>query len=210
MTTYPLAFPNVGVKRSSFRLKRIDAVSESPFTGSQQVYSYPAAWWEGEIIFRPVKRSDARLVQAFLAELNGREGTFLYGDPDCLQQGVMGSGGVIKVNGASQGGNTLNVKGMTASKSDVLVKGDYFQLGTGLNARLHMITQPLNSDASGNGVVKFEPAVRFSPLDEEVLILDKPRTLMRLSNPDAADWSSDAAGWFEGLTIAFREVLDGA
>lgn len=89
--TYPLAFPSIGIKASSFRLKRVVAESASPFTGSQQIYKHPGEWWEGEVTFRSTKRSEAAEIQAFLAQLRGKYGTFLYGDPDCLALGAMGT-----------------------------------------------------------------------------------------------------------------------
>ncbi len=205
MPTYPLAFPAVGVKKSTFRLKSNVRTAESPFTGEVQVYPLSAQWWEGEIQFPPMKRSNARLIQAFLAELRGRYGTFLYGDPDAIQQGVMGSGGTILVNGAAQSGNTLAVDGMAAGASNVLVPGDYFQLGTGSAARLYMVTQPLNANGSGQGTLTFEPALRAAPADNEALILSQPKTVMRLSD-DVAEWSSDELGIY-GFTLSFREVL---
>ncbi|TXH57593.1 MAG: hypothetical protein E6Q97_04215 [Desulfurellales bacterium] len=206
MPNYPLSFPGVGVKRSSFRLKRIVGVSESPFTGTQQIYRFAGEWWEGDVTFRPCKRADASLIQSFLAQLRGSSGTFLYGDPDALNQGVMGSGGVIRVNGDAQAGNSLIVDGMTPLAQNILLPGDYFQLGGGMSSRLYMCTSSLNADGAGGGVVNFEPALRASPLDNELLILSNPKTLMRLTE-NVAEWSSDSHGWFDGLSLSFREVL---
>lgn len=206
MPTYPLTFPSIGVKNSTFRLRRIVGESSSPFTGQQQLYRYPGEYWEGEITFRPAKRADARLIQAFLAELRGKSGTFLYGDPDAIQQGVMGVGGAILVNGSGQTGNSLVVDGMTPSTANILKAGDYFQLGTGANARLHMVTQPLDSNASGQGTVYFEPALRSSPADNLAFILAAPMTVMR-SIDNVAEWSSAEDMVVNGITVAFREAL---
>lgn len=206
MPNYPLSFPNVGVKRSTFRLKRIVGASESPFTGAQQIYRFAGEWWEGDIVFRPCKRAEACLIQSFLAQLRGSSGTFLYGDPDALAQGIMGGGGLIRVNGDAQTGNNLVVDGMTPLAQNILLPGDYFQLGTGLNARLYMAVAPLNADASGAGTINFEPALRTPSLDNDLLILSAPKTVMRMID-NVAEWSSDSHGWFDGLSLSFREVL---
>ena len=205
MPTYPLTFPAVSVKNSSFRLVRAIAAQISPFTGQEQVYRNQGEWWEGELNFRPTKRVDARLIQAFLAELRGKYGTFLYGDPDAIALGKMGVGGTVTVNGGGQTGNTLTVDGMTLSTNNILMAGDYFQLGTGLSSRLYMVTQPLNSNGSGQGTITFEPALRTSPADNSAVEINSPRGLFRLSE-NAAQWNADQSNVYD-ISIAFREAL---
>jgi hypothetical protein len=202
--TYPLTFPAVGVTDSRFALRRIIGSTMSEFTGQEQFYRHQGEWWEGEVSFRPMRRADAALVQAFVAELRGRSGTFLYGDPDALAQGFMGAGGTILVNGAGQTGNDLNVDGMTISSTRAKA-GDYFQLGTGLDARLYMFTKDLASNGSGVGVASFEPRLRVSPADNQALIISSPRGLMRLSE-NVSEWQSDKSGIYN-ITLSFREAL---
>jgi len=205
MPTYPLTFPAVQVQTSSFRLVRAVASQVSPFTGQEQVYRNQGEWWEGEISFRPTKRVDARLIQAFLAELRGKFGTFLYGDPDALALGTMGVGGTVTVNGGGQTGNTLTVDGMTPSTNNILIAGDYFQLGTGLSSKLYMVTQALNSNGSGQGTITFEPALRTPPADNATVTITSPRGLFRLSE-NAAQWDADQSNVYS-INLAFREAL---
>jgi len=205
MPTYPLDFPAVKVQTSSFRLVRAVAAQASPFTGQEQVYRNQGEWWEGEISFVATTRATARLVQAFLAELRGKYGTFLYGDPDALALGRMGAGGAVTVNGAGQTGNTLTVDGMTTSTNNILIAGDYFQLGTGTSARLYMATQALNSNGSGQGTLTFEPALRSSPADNAAVIVTSPKGLFRLSE-NAAQWDADQSNIYS-ISLAFREAL---
>lgn len=205
MPTYPLTFPAVQVQTSSFRLVRAVASQISPFTGQEQVYRNQGEWWEGEISFRPTKRVDARLIQSFLAELRGKYGTFLYGDPDAIALGRMGAGGTVTVNGASQIGNTLVVDGMTVSTNNILMAGDYFQLGTGTASRLYMATQALNSNGSGQGTITFEPALRSSPADNAAVTVTSPKGLFRLSE-NAAQWDADQTNIYN-ISLAFREAI---
>jgi hypothetical protein len=205
MPTYPLTFPAVKVQTSSFRLVRAVASQASPFTGQEQVYRNQGEWWEGEINFIPSTRVNARLVQAFLAELRGKFGTFLYGDPDAIALGRMGVGGTVTVNGAGQTGNTLTVDGMTLSTNNILMAGDYFQLGTGTSARLYMATQPLNSNGSGQGTITFEPALRASPADNSAVTVTNPLGLFRLSE-NTAQWDADQSNVYS-ISLAFREAL---
>lgn len=205
MATYPLTFPSIGVKSSTFRLRNVTAISTSQFTGQQKVYKFPGQWWEGQVTFKPTTRSEAREIQSFLAELQGQYGTFLYGDPDALALGTQGVGGTILVNGASQTGNSLTVDGMTTSTANILRKGDYFQLGTGTSARYYMVTQNLDSDGSGEGTLYFEPSLRESPADNAQLDITAPVGLFRLAEP-SVEWAADQSNIYD-ITISFIEAL---
>lgn len=204
MTTYPLTFPSVGIRNSTFRLVSATASSTSPFTGEQQVYAFPGQWWEGQVSFVATRRADASEIQAFLAKLRGRFGTFLYGDPDALALGHQGTGGTILVNGASQTGNTLAVDGMSLN-STVARQGDYFQLGTGVNARLYMFTEDLLSDGTGAGTATFEPNIRTSPADNDQLDITAPVGAFRLID-NSVGWDADENNIYR-MDISFREAL---
>ena len=79
MTT--LSFPSVGVAKMSMRLRRVVAVSESPFTLDTQVYAHQGARWEAEVSLPPLSHAEARSVEAFIVGLKGRENTFTFGNP---------------------------------------------------------------------------------------------------------------------------------
>lgn len=206
MPSYPLAFPDVGIVQSSFRLVRIVSESESIFTGAQQIYQHQGEWWEGEVTFRTMRRETAAAVQGFLAELRGKVGTFLFGDPDALALGTMGVGGTILVNGGSQSGNTLNVDGMTVSTNNILRVGDYFQLNTGLSSTLHLVTQPLNSNGSGQGVLTFEPKIKISPADNSAVVISSPKGVFKLSE-NTIGWQANQSNLYQ-ITIPFKEAID--
>lgn len=204
--TYPLTFPSVGIVSSSFRLVRATSESESPFTFAQQVYKFPGERWEGEVTFKPVRRADAAEIQGFLGELYGTYGTFLYGDPDALEQGLRGAGGGTPlVKGAGQTGNNLLIDGLTAALANVYRKGDYFQIGTGTSSRLYMITQDINSNTAGEATLQFVPALRSSPADNAPLTFTSAKGLFRASER-IAQWDSNHAMIY-GFTFAFREAV---
>lgn len=204
MTTYPLTFPDVGVKSSTFGLMSSSIADKSPFTGQGKSYDYGGQWWEGQVTFKPVRRVDAALIQSFVAKLRGQFGTFNYGDPDALTLGFQGAGGTILVKGASQTGNNLIVDGMTPSTT-IAKAGDYFQLGTGTSARLYMFTQDLVSDGSGDGTAVFEPDLRSSPADNTQLDITAPVGTFRLVNSDFM-WSSNETSIYQ-MSLTFREAF---
>lgn len=206
MVTYPLDFPAVGITNSSFRLVRVVSESTSVFTGASQFYQHQGEWWEGEVTFRVMRRADAALVQAFLAKLRGKYGTFLYSDPDALALGKLGVGGTITVNGAAQTGNSLIVDGMTTSTNGILKQGDYFQIGTGSSARLYMATENLDSNGSGQGTLTFEPKLKESPADNASIITTAPKGVFRLSE-NISEWRAGATNLYE-ITISFKEAVN--
>jgi len=90
--TYPLALPNIKAIRTSIRMGNRTGVSRSPFSASEQRYEWAAKWWECDIVLPPMSRAQVAEWQGFLAQLNGRKGTFLAGDPlATTQRGDIGA-----------------------------------------------------------------------------------------------------------------------
>ena len=81
--TFPLTLPTTtGITRSNFNLQRVVGMSQSPFTGQQQVYEHSFALWSSTITLAPMRRATASEYQTFFMQLHGMRGTFLMGDPD--------------------------------------------------------------------------------------------------------------------------------
>jgi len=137
---YPLALPTSRApSRIDFRAESLVGASESPFSFSPQTYAWPAERWGAALSWSILTRADGDDVEGFLLALNGREGSFLLGDP--LRPTPLGTwaGQSPLVMGAGQSGKTLVIdiiSGATTGK-----RGDYFQLGSGVTARLHRLTQ---------------------------------------------------------------------
>lgn len=206
MPTYPLDFPNIPVTTSSFRIISATSSSVSPFTFRQQVYQFPGKRWEGQVKFKPTRGIDAGILKAFLADLQGQFGTFLYGDPDYLAKGPQGAlGGTPLVKGASQTGNTLLIDGASNSITNWGRKGDYFQLGTGLSSRLYMLTQDVNSNGSGEVTLVFQPPLRSSPSDNQAVTFAGAKGVMRATNNNG-EWQSNMSSVQE-TSLTFVEAI---
>jgi hypothetical protein len=123
---YPIAMPPMPPGPKSIQLIQNFIVGEhdSPFTGQSQIYEHQGSWWSAKVDLPYLTRAQAAPWLAFLGLLNGRSGTFLFGDPTVL--GPIGSaGGVPSVNPAGQTGKTLAIASLTGT----LKAGDYFQIG---------------------------------------------------------------------------------
>lgn len=191
--TYPLSLPSVSPAVASIVLTMRDVigVGESPFTLSQQIYEHAGKRWEAHVSLRKLTRADAEEWIAFLAELNGRKGTFLMGDPaGAAARGALG--GTPLVNGASQTGQVLNIDGCSNSITNWLRKGDYVQLGSGPSTRLHKSVADVNSNGSGQAIISLWPGMRIAPADNDPLVLASALGLWRLATNVRSFSISDA------------------
>lgn len=83
--TYPLNTPtNIGIANITLMAENAVAVSQSPFTFTQQVVAHPGQRWAASVSLPPMKRVDAENWIAFLLSLKGQVGTFLLGDPNAV------------------------------------------------------------------------------------------------------------------------------
>lgn len=78
MATYPLAFPAIHPKHVKAELRRVQAATQSAFTLTQQVFDWRAKRWEISITMQTMDVEDAEAVGAFLHDLNGMVGTFMF------------------------------------------------------------------------------------------------------------------------------------
>jgi len=207
--TYPISFPSTtGAQPTSttFRLMTTVAMTESPYTGAQQVFQYQGNWWEAEITCPPMNHSTAREVIATLTSLRGGIGQILLGDWDgrTARGTASSSAGTPLVNGADQTGNTLVIDGAAASQTGYLKKGDYIQIGSGLSSRLHIVVEDANTDGSGNSTLSIEPELRTSPADDTAITVANAQGVFRLVGN--AEWNANAISTY-GISFAVKEYL---
>lgn len=181
-----------------------DGASESPFTLQEQIYVHGGARWNITVDFPPCIRADAEEIIGQLLALNGREGTFLLGDP--ANRTPRGSGlGFPVVMGSSQTGKTLMTDGWTPGRSGVLLRGDWLQLGSGSLTELHKITAPASSDNYGAAALSIWPPIRGTPVDNDPVVIQSPKGLWRLA-PNQGRWSIGQAKIY-GIQFSATEVF---
>src|SRR5712691_2135421 len=180
MISFPLALPSTRAPaRIDFRREVNVGSSESPFSFSPQIYVWPADRWLLSLSWGMMGRSDADDVEGFLLALNGREGSFLAGDP--LRAAPLGTwlGQSPLVNGAAQSGKTLAIDGLSAGATGA--RGDWFQLGSGLSSRLYRLTQAFAANGSGQATLDFWPRLRSIPADNDPLTLASAKGIFMLA-----------------------------
>ncbi len=192
--TYPLNTPTtIGIESIELRAMNAVAVSQSPFTYKQQVIAHQGQIWSASVTIPSVRRDLAAAWKAMLMALKGPVGTFLLGDPDyATPRGTVS--GTPTLSG-TEGSDTV-----TINLTGTLLAGDYIQLGTGSDARLHQVLV----DKSGSGSLEIWPKLR-STYSGETVIYSNPKGVFRLGSSTTA-WSIDNASFY-GISFDAIEAL---
>lgn len=204
--SYPLTLPSTRFPaRVRMRALSVVGASESPFTLEQEIQAHQGQRWEADIELPPISDQDvAEAWLAFLLSLNGREGTFLMGDPAQLTYRGIGGGSPL-VNGAGQTGRTLAIDGCPLSTTGWLKAGDVIQLGTGSTSRLHKVLAQANTNGAGQVTLDIWPRLRYSPADNAPVTISGCVGLWRLASNDTG-WDVGFARTY-GLSFAAVEAL---
>lgn len=188
--TYPLDTPtSIGISNIVLGSQNAVATTESPFTYDRQSVALGGERWSATVTIPQVHRDLAEPWVVFLLSLKGSLGTFLLGDPNCVQaQGSASTTpGTPVVNGADQTGSSLDISGLPISTTGYLLPGDYIQLGSASTATLHKVLQQVDSDGSGNATVELWPSIKTAPVDASNVIVEDAKGLFRLSS-NASSW----------------------
>ena len=197
--TYPVSLPtSPAMKTFELTARTVSAESSSQFTGEQQVYEHQGQWFEALVEYPLMQRDRAEPILAALIQLKGKFGTLLLGDPDAKTPSGSWAGAPV-VDGASQTGQTLAIRGFTASQTNVAKAGDYLQVGIGETQRLHKVLKDANSDGSGKATLDIFPRLRESPADGATIVTSSPEGVFRLMSSETP-WRTDQRGLYK---IAF-------
>jgi len=182
-----LTFPNIKPQQVRWGLRSHTRYFESPLNRSVQTVESPGAQWVATLKYTVLNRTDAATMRSFLVQLRGMNGRFYLHDHS-METPLGNPSGSPVVNGAGQTGNTLNTTGWSASTTGLLLPGDYIGIGSGTTTELKLVTQQVDSDASGNATITFEPPIRTSPGDATSVVYNKPTAIMRVVNDEEIMW----------------------
>ncbi len=129
-----IVFPRRHPTTPSFRRltiipRSIVGVTAAPTSGVQQTIAHPGQWWEFGVTLPPMPRATAEEWVAFLLSCNGRDRTFLLGDPvGASPRGAVS--GTPNVDGLhSIAVNSIAVDTLPASTNGLFLFGDWIQIG---------------------------------------------------------------------------------
>jgi len=209
MVTFPLASPEqFGIATITWGPTTNTARTRAPWTLQDIVQVFDGAMWQGTLNVVPMTEADGRAFTAWLTSLQGTRGTFLLGDPAAPEP--LGSAadapGTPVVDGGSQTGVSLNIRGLPHSIDGWLKAGDYFSLGAGLNARLYMALEDVNSDNTGAASISCWPKLRGSPNDGAAVTVSSPQGLFALTQ-NFNSWNVSAPIIYDGISLSVAEVV---
>ena len=179
--TEPFAHPATGIRSIIWAPEAVVAMTESVFTLRQQVQAHEGQRWVFTVNLTKLSGDTAEEWRGFFLKCNGRERTFLLGDPSRTTARGAATGTPL-VKGASQTGVELVTDGWTTGVTGILKAGDYIQLGSGGAARLHQIVQDVDSDGSGNATLDIWPRLRVSPADNDPIVVAGCQGVFRLAS----------------------------
>lgn len=180
--TYPLTAPAefVRAQRFSPRLNSNVGVSMSVFTFAEQRYAWPGQRWEVDMDIAPTLRDRGGVVEGFIASLRGQFGTFLMSPLHALTpRGTINQVGITLGASASKGARALTLAGMGNTRT--ILRGDFIQLGTGIDSRLYIVTEDTTSNAGGAGTISIEPALRADASSGAAVVVSSPKGVWRLA-----------------------------
>jgi hypothetical protein len=187
-------------------LTRVVGSTQSPFTLEKQNFKWPGEIWTIDFRLPPfTSRKTAMQWVSFGLNLEGTYGRFLMGDPSAKTPLGIATGTPL-VDGAGQTGNFLVTKGWTPSQTGIMLCGDYIQIGTGLNARLHMVTADADSSAGGIATLRIAPSLRESPVDNAEIIVNDAKGLFKLTS-NSFPWSVEP-GKIYRVAFQAEEVIN--
>jgi len=200
--SYPLTLPtSPGITRVRIGIESAVAVNTSPWTFTTQVQAHQGMRWTAEFTLPPMSRDEAEDWQVFLLQLNGMTGTFMLGDPFADEPRGNWSG-VPRVKGAGQSGQSLLLDGFVVGAT--VAPGDVFQIGQ----RMYKYIGTTNAVANGSGEVTLDiwPRLRGTPADDEIVIVNNPRGLFRLSDNQNDLYNSEAMEYYS-ISLSAVEAI---
>lgn len=187
-----IAFPSSPApKQIQLAMNNKIAAPTNIYTGSNlQVQAWPGGdFWTAEIAMPKLRAGiEVGTWNAFLAECRGKLKAFLISDSS--YKGPQGNAlGLPLVDGVqSPMGFTLATRGWTASNLNLLLPGDYIQIGVVSTTpgattapRLYRVLSAVNSDADGKATISVWPSLREATVDGQTITVVNPVGLFRMA-----------------------------
>lgn len=191
MTTY--VFPAVAPTTIDIKIYSATKTFASPLSGHTQTAARNGTRLGIMQRYSNLQGQERRIMQAFLARMNGQQHRALIYDHSYHNaRGTLG--GTPVVDGASQAGKTLDIRGMSNSITGIFKAGDQisFQNANG-NYELKLVLSDADSDGTGDVSVDITPEIHVSPADGATIVTANPAGTFMLAGPDVG-WSNRPEG----------------
>jgi hypothetical protein len=153
----------------------------------------------------PMKREVAAQWQAFFLKLHGRAGTFLLGDTDAKAPRGAITGNVALGADIVVGSHEVQLATSANSIVNIFRAGDYIQIDSGGSAKLHMIVEDADSDATGGVTLEVEPPIKVARALGTTVTYNNPQGLFRMDTSEMG-WDADHVSRY-GMTFSCTEAV---
>jgi len=175
----------------TIELRSNTALYPSPLTASIQTLDRGGAKWRIVYTYDNLRDDNRGELMGLIASLRGQTNRLRVPVFDNPSRGAYG--GSPNVDGASQTGSSIDIKGCSNNITDWIKAGDYFSINVNGEHELKMATADASSNGSGLITVSFEPRLRDSPLNSAVIYVgdggNVPQGIFMLAE-SAASWST--------------------
>lgn len=203
------SFPDIIPDSSDWGIVYNTRIFTSPLSGAIQTLEMPGARWQASLTFNNMIPEESRKLMAFLVKLRGSSGRFYLFDHSINNPrgntSTQSGGG--KVNGPSQTGSLLKTYNWTPNTSNLFLSGDYIKFGSSGQQELKMISSNVSSDSSGVAYLSIEPPIRTSPVNDDIIVYNKPTAVMMLADDTQAKWSNTESIYLSNITIDCIEAF---
>lgn len=190
------------------RLKSNTTAKRSVFTRAAQTITRPGTHWQIDAQWSNLWEGSRADLVGFFARLNGREHRVslpVFNYTTVSRRGTYQGSPVV--DGASQTGATLDIRGATATVTDWARAGDYIQVGN----QLFMVTADTDTNGAGEASLPIIPKIRSSFIDGlavEVTPASLLVTCIMVTDLEEVVTGSAGAGVnFADLSLSFVEDI---
>lgn len=149
--------------------------------------------WLFTLRYGPMTRAEFSPIEAFLESQRGRYRTFLFQPTPVYltPQGTI-AGSTPVVDGASQTGEAVRIRGLAASTT-VLRAGDFLRFAN--HAKVYKAVEDVRSSSTGYAVVQLVPPLMASLADGEAININSPPFTVAQNN-DTREFEIGSPGQF--------------
>lgn len=225
--TYPLTLPDTdSIQEIGVRAVNYNGLFRSPNTRQRRLQRWMGQAWEYSVKLIPMTRAEAAPWLSFLADLQGMKGYFLMGDPLCWNPRGSATDAdgnldplIVSTNGLEMAGfpdvssaekynygTKITVVGWGQNKTNVLLEGDYIQIGVGLNSRIYKVLEDVSSNNALEADIYIWPSLyRLSDAPEgtEVRVVNTVGVFSLLSPEFSVEMSPP--GYYD-ISFACRSI----
>lgn len=156
-------------------------IAVSPFTGGVQVTELIGAKWKLTFSYENLSAKYSRLLKGIKAQLRGGAEVAHIVDYSFIPWHDTEFGAPV-INGANQVGGNISASGFTASKR-IFEYGDQLSyLCSDGMYRMHVVTAPVDSNASGQALIPISPPLRNPPVNGTPINTVNPCVSVSLSS----------------------------